>query len=1075
LVANTLQLRVDVVDANGNTTYKTVDFGLALTDLPAVSNVLVAGDNFLNLVESGLTQVISGTVSNVAKVDTVVINFGGQAITAVVDALGNWTADLPSTLLSALPDGAATVGVTVTDKNGNVINSNASFTVVSHNLPAISLDALFGDGVLSIPELTNALLSGTATNLAGRTLTIKIGNTTAFTTNVDNTGHWSVNLPDAVKTVLQGLGTGNQTVTITATDQYGNEASRTGTIKVDLVAPVLSSVVLFGDGLLNVADSLVNQTITGVVSNAPLGSTVQVTIGAKVFNGVVSAAGTFSIGLTPTDLASLADGTFIPSVKISTPGGNVSTSAGSAVTIGLKNLPTVAITSLFGNDGYLNHAEALAAQTISGTVTGLTSGQVMVTVGGTTYPVSIVNGTWSLALSAGTLASIADGALSVTAKVTDAVGNTVTGSQVVNAIVQVVPTIGLNTLFGNGILDLVDLLTNPVLSGTSTHLAVGTQIVVKVGALSFNTTVGANGQWQVTVPALSLQGLQDGTNILQVTATATDVAGNVATIAQNASVSIQATPTVAITSLFGDSALNLADVGVAQTIVGTSQNAIGTTLTVSVGGKSYTTTVGTDGSWSVTVPKTDLSALTDGSQSVTVSVTSTAGKVASVGGTVDVITHNLPTISLTSLFGNDGYLNISEAANGQIIGGKIGGVVSGSTVVVTLGGTQLNATVDANGNWTASVNKTLLQGLANGTATIGVSVTDRVGNTTATSTDVQVKFTQPTLSTTPLTNLVGLLTNVLLGLVGSVKLTISGSSTNLSQGSIVHLNLVNLATSTAVVGSDGKWTAQLDVGLELAKILSLSTIINLYAADVAGNVGYLNVGLGGGNPTTTPPAGTTSLMAEASTFSLMAVSAAESTDSSQTTESTTATHTTTATTTATTSESTTAESTATTETSYTIGGLSIDLADGTSQSGDSVHGSTGSDTIHLSTLGFTEIDGGAGTDTLVLDGTNLILNLIDLAGKVHNIEVIDLGKSGTNTVTLDVNEALTVTDKPEDDLFIKGTTGDQINLKHDANDTWAISGQREIDGVQFDIYHNSSQTNTLSDVLIQHGLHVNMV
>lgn len=1076
LLTNTVQLQVTVVDANGNTTMQPVNVGLALTNLPAISNVLVAGDNVINLAESSADQILSGTVSNAANVATMVVNFGGQAITVVPDALGRWSVTLSALALGALPDGTATVGITVTDKAGNVINSNASFNVVTHNLPGISLDTLFGDGTLSIPELANALLSGTATNLAGRTLTIQIGNATAFTTNVDNTGHWSVNLPDAVKSVLQGLGSGNQSITITATDQYGNPATQTGTIKVDLVAPVLSNVVLFGDGLLNVADSLVSQTITGAVANAPLGSTVQVTIGAKVFNGVVNASGAFSISLTPTDLASLADGTFTPSVKITTPDGNTSTTAGGSVTIGLKNLPTVAITSLFGNDGYLNHAEAVAAQTITGTVTGLTSGQVTVTIGGNSYQANIVNGAWSLALSAGTLAQIADGALTVTASVTDAVGNTVSGSQLVNAVVQAVPSIGLNTLFGNGTLDLVDLLTNPILSGTSSNLAVGTQIVVKVGALSFNTTVGANGQWQIAVPALSLQGLQDGTNVLQVSASATDVAGNVASISQNASVAIQATPTVAITSLFGDGALNLADVGVAQTIVGTSQNAIGTTLTVSVGGKSYTTTVGADGSWSVTVPKTDLSALSDGSQAVSVAVTNAAGKVASVAGAVDVITHNLPTISLTSLFGNDGYLNISEAASGQVIGGKIGGVVSGSTVVVTVGGTPINATVDASGNWTATVNSSLLQHLANGTSTIGVSVTDRVGNTTATSTDVQVKFTQPTLSMTPLTNLVGLLTNVLLGLVGSVKLTISGASTNLAQGSIVHLNLVNLATSTAVVGADGKWSAQLDVGLDLAKILSLSTIINLYAADVAGNVGYLNVGLGGGNATTTPPAGTTMLAAEATSLSLLAASSTEASDSTthSTTDSTTTTTATHATV-ATTSESTTESTTTATETAYTIGGVSIDLADGTHQSGESVTGSAGNDTIHLETLGFTGIDGGAGTDTLVLDGANLVLNLIDLAGKVHNIEIIDLGKSGTNSVTLDVNEALNLTDKPEDDLLIKGSSGDQINLKHGANDTWAVSGQREIDGVQFDVYHNSSQTNTLSDVLIQHGLHVNMV
>ncbi len=270
------------------------------------------------------------------------------------------------------------------------------------------------------------------------------------------------------------------------------------------------------------------------------------------------------------------------------------------------------------------------------------------------------------------------------------------------------------------------------------------------------------------------------------------------------------------------------------------------------------------------------------------------------------------------------------------------------------------------------------------------------------------------------------------------------------------------------------------MGLDLAKILSLSTVINLYAADVAGNVGYLNVGLNGSNPTTTPPVGTQTLAAEATSFSLLAASAVESSDTTQqTTEETSATHAAVSRVAATpTSEESTSDASAsggTADEAFTIGGLSITLADGTQQSGESVQGSAGSDTIHLSTLGFIDINGGAGTDTLVLDGVNMILNLIDTASRVHNVEIIDLGKSGTNSLTLDLNEALTVTDKPEDDLVIKGSNGDQVNLVHGTNDIWAISGQREVDGMQFDVYHNSAQNTTLGDVLVQQGLHVNMV
>lgn len=1072
LVNQTLTARVDVVDANGNTTYQTIDFNLALTNLPVVSNVLVAVDNVINQAESTTDQVISGTVSSLADVMGVVVTFGGRAVNATLTALGDgtgkWVATLPTSILSALPDGLATVNVAVTDKYGNVVNSTSTLTIATHNLPTITLDPLFGDGTLSITELTNALLSGTSTGLANGVITVQLGSGQTFTTNADGTGRWSVDLSTIVS-ALQALGTGNVSVTVTASDQYGNPASQVGQFKLDLVAPVISNVVAFGDGLLNVADSLLNQTITGVVSNAPLGSTVEVVIGTKTFTGTVAANGTFTINLTPANLSGLLDGTFAPQVKVTTPDGNVGTAVGANVTVGLTNLPSVAITSLFGNDGWLNHAETTVAQTISGTVTGATTGTVTVTVGATPYQVQVSNGTWSLQLSAGALASIADGSLKVTASVTDAVGNTVSGSQVVGTIVQAVPSISLGTLFGNGVLDLVDLLTNPILSGTSTNLAVGTQINVTVGGLSLTATVGAGGAWQIPIAAVSLQGLTDGTNNLQVSVTATDVAGNVATATKLASVSIQATPTLAITSLFGDGGLSLADLSVDQTITGTSANAIGSVLTVTLGTKSYTATVATDGSWAVTVPKADLSLLADGNPTVSVSVKNTAGNTATTSGILDVITHNLPAVTLNPLFGGDGLLNISEAASGQTITGKITGVVSGAKVVVTVGGVQLNATVAADGTWSAAVSSNILKSLSTGTAHIGVAVTDQVGNTTATSVDVGVKLTQPTLGLNALT-LSGLLT-----LVGSLLtpkyLTLSGTSTNLEQGSTINLNLLNTVNATAKTNADGTWSTQVYLTVDLLAILSLSTVIHLSASDTAGNMSYLNVGLGGGNPTTTAPVSTMSV--EAASFSILAASAVEASDSTTSTDSSSTTTTHAAATTTTTTEAT--SSTTTSEDTYTIGGLSIDLADGTHQSGDTVHGGTGNDTIHLSTLGFTLIDGGAGTDTLVLDGANMILNLIDSATKVQHIEIIDLGKSGTNTVTLDLNEALTITDKPEDDLLIKGTTGDQINLKHGTNDVWAVSGQRDVDGVQFDIYHNSSQTNTLGDVLIQHGLHVNMV
>ncbi len=1066
IVDNTLAVQLNVTDAFGNVRNEIIDINLALTDVPVISQVLVGGDNLINVADSTVNQTISGVVSNAENVSSVIVNIAGQRLTAVVDDAGRWTATLPSTLLAGLPDGQVALQVVVTDNAGNVNTTGASFNVAINNLPTINIGSLFGDGTLSIPELLQGALSGTATGLAGQTLTIQIGSTPAFTATVGPNGVWSANLPGAVQSALTGIATGNQTVTITATDTNGNTASTSGSLRLDLLAPTLSSLSVFGDGLLNATEALTSQTISGVVTNATAGSTVSVALGARTFNGTVGSDGRFSIQLNPTDLASLAEGSLTPRVTITTPDGNTTTVNGAPVVVGITTLPTVAINTLFGGDGWLNATEANAGQLISGT-SNLASGTVTLKVGSSTFTAAITNGAWSVNVPATTLKGIQDGTLTVSASVTDPVGNVATGSQVVSAIVQALPQVAVNPVFGDGLLSLSDLLSPQLISGTATNLAAGSALTVTLGALTFNTTVRADGTWQVSVPTTSLQGLADGP--LNVTVTARDAAGNTASANGGLNVSIGALPTLAITSLFGDNGLNATDILSAQTITGTSTNAVGSQVRVSLGGKSYVTTVGNDGTWQLSVPKTDLSGLLDGTLTVNASVTNPAGNSTSTSGLLNVVTHSLPTVSLTSLFGNDGYLNVSEAGSGQTLSGKISGVTDGATVKVTLGANTYNAAVASDGTWTLPVTNTILQGLSNGALKVGVSVTDKVGNVNSTSSDVTVKLTTPTLSFTPLASL-----NPLALL--STGLTLRGGSTNLAPGSVVHLSLLNgTVNTTAITDSNGNWSANLGLGLNILQLLSLSSVLNIYATDAAGNTGYLNVGLGGQIISTTPPAtfAAASVEHEAALFALSDENSQTATHSDTQQPAATAKIATVAVTTE--ENSATAEDTATATGGYTIGGVSIDLADGTSQSGESLQGSSGSDTIHLATLGFASLDGGAGTDTLVIDGVNMKLDLTALDGQIKHIEIFDLGKSGTNSLTLDLHQALTLTDKPEDDLIVKGVDGDRVNLVKGGSDIWEVSGQREVDGVQFDVWHNSSQTNTLGDVLIQHGLHVNMV
>lgn len=100
--------------------------------------------------------------------------------------------------------------------------------------------------------------------------------------------------------------------------------------------------------------------------------------------------------------------------------------------------------------------------------------------------------------SGSVLSNLPDGTLSVSASVVDAVGNSNSASASLNAIIHKLPSISIGSLFGDGLLSVVDLLTAQTISGTSSNLSVGTQILVTIGSSTYNATVGANGAWSLS-------------------------------------------------------------------------------------------------------------------------------------------------------------------------------------------------------------------------------------------------------------------------------------------------------------------------------------------------------------------------------------------------------------------------------------------------------------------------------------------------------------------------------------------------------------------------------------------------
>lgn len=1054
-VGKTLDFNVVLTDANGNIVKTPVHVGLALTDLPIIQNVVAIGDGFLNKVESTANNVVTGTLGNMVAGTTVAVQLGISTFQATVNADGTWSANIPQGVLAGLQDGSVKVVIIATDPAGNVVTSNTNLNVITHNLPTLALDPLFGDGVLSLTEALAGGLSigGSTSGMVGQTLQVLIGGSLVTTAVVGANGKWSIAVTPQILSILEGVVGGNVTVEVKGNDIAGNPVDQTVGLKLDLTPPILSGISLFGDGLLNAVDATTNQLITGTAAGAPLGSTVNVLIGGKTFTGVTLANGTFSIILTPANLAQLPDGNLTATVTVTTPSGNTASTT-TGVKVGLTNLPTITLDPLLSGDGFLNKAESLVDQVISGKVTNLTSGTVNITVNGTPLTATInSNGTWSTTLSAGLLSALPDGPLNINVSVTDAVGNTTSLPTILTTLTHNLPTITLGSLFGDAVLSVGDLLTSQLISGTTTNLA-GGSLTLTLGSKIYTVPVGSGGAWSLSVSPLDLKALLDGN--LTVGVTAKDAAGNPASASGILSVVTHALPTLTIGSIFGDGGLNIADLASAQVISGTSTNAQGSQLTVTLGGKSYLTTVGNDGSWSINVPKTDLSLLGDGNLGVNVSLTNPIGNTVNAGGSLNVITHQPGVAIANGIFG-DGVLNIAESGVSQLLTGTITSALPGAKVVVTVGTVDYQATVNANGTWSLNLTSTQLKLLTDGPLHIGVKVTDVVGNTNSTGVDVGVKLSQPLLG-------LNVVTLPSLGdlLFGGKLLVITGTSKNLQNGAALHVSLLNdtLAADTTV-DSNGNWSASLNLTLNLLQLLLLNKVVNLSAHDSAGNGVIVNVGLDGHIIDVTPTSAPAPAMMMAMSIDDVSASHTDSQDHLSQSQSAT---------------NLDDSATASTSGTFTIGGVTIDLADGTHNSGASVTGSAGNDKVHVSDAGFTHIDGGAGTDTLVLDGSNINLDLTSLGLKVEHIEIFDLGKAGNNAITLDLKEALNVTDKPQDDLLIKGSIGDRVNLVHGQGDIWDVSGQREVNGVTYDVYHNSSTgSSTLGDVLIQQGLHVNLM
>ncbi len=144
-----------------------------------------------------------------------------------------------------------------------------------------------------------------------------------------------------------------------------------------------------------------------------------------------------------------------------------------------------------------------------------------------------------------------------------------------------------------------------------------------INSQTYAATVLADGTWSVGVPAADVSNWPAGT--VNITVSGDTSAGNPVSITHPVTVDLTAVA-VSINTITGDDVINAAEKGAALTLSGsTSGVEAGQTVTVTFGGKTYTTTVAANGSWTTSVPAAHIAALRDGDATVQASVTNING------------------------------------------------------------------------------------------------------------------------------------------------------------------------------------------------------------------------------------------------------------------------------------------------------------------------------------------------------------------------------------------------------------------------------------------------------------------
>uniref|UniRef100_UPI00298117A3 Ig-like domain-containing protein n=1 Tax=Photobacterium leiognathi TaxID=553611 RepID=UPI00298117A3 len=573
----------------------------------------ISQDDVVTAAESHSKQTITGTVGDDVKAgDIVTVTLDGKTLgTATVenhDGKLTWSLDVDGKTLLQSGTDKVSASVTTTDAAGNTATANTAHDYSIDVKASITINPITGDNQITQAEGHEKTLPITGTVgddvQAGDKVVVTV-NGHDYNTTVTADKTWSVNVTG--DDILHA-----DKATATVTTDYGipHEATATTSEHYDVqIDASIKITSIAGDDVVNKAESEGKVPVTGTVGkDVEPGDTVTVTIGDKTYTTTVTADKTWTVDVDGSALVNNKGHDVHASVTANDGAGHSTTANDDKpYTVDTEIKASIVIDTI-SQDNVVTAAESHSKQTITGTVgDDVKAGDIVtVTLDGKTLGTATVENhdgklTWSLDVDGKTLLQSGTDKVSASVTTTDTAGNTATADTTHDYSIDVKASITINPITGDNQITQAEghEKTLPITGTVGDDVQAGDNVVVTVNGHDYNTTVTADKTWSVNVT---------GDDILhadKATATVTTDYGipHEATATTSEHYDVQIDASIKITSIAGDDVVNKTESEGKVPVTGTVGKDVepGDTVTVTIGDKTYTTTVTTDKTWTVDV------------------------------------------------------------------------------------------------------------------------------------------------------------------------------------------------------------------------------------------------------------------------------------------------------------------------------------------------------------------------------------------------------------------------------------------------------------------------------------------